>query len=137
MQASLTGIRQNFTDIRQRWSQAKLKKSVVFWIAIGAVVLTLFLGFTRGGWTTGGSASQMAEESAQNAVIARLAPICVAQFNADGQAAVKLAELKAISSSRNRTAYVTDQGWATMPGETAPDRQVAAACASQLNLIGE
>jgi hypothetical protein len=79
----------------------------------------------------------MAEESAQNAVVARLAPICVAQFNADGQAAVKLAELKAIGSSRNRTAYVTDQGWATMPGETAPDRQVAAACASQLNLIGE
>ena len=137
MQASLTSIRQNFTDIRQRWSQAKLKKSVVFWIAIGAIVLTLFLGFTQGNWTTGGSARQMAEESAQSAVVARLAPICVAQFNADGQAAVKLAELKAISSSRNRTAYVTDQGWATMLGETAPDRQVAAACASQLNLIGE
>jgi hypothetical protein len=137
MQASLTGIRQNFTDIQQRWSQAKLKKSVVFWIAVGAIILTMFLGFTRGGWTTGGSARQMAEESAQSAVVARLAPICVAQFNADGQAAVKLAELKAISSSRNRTAYVTDQGWATMPGETAADRQVAAACASQLNLIGE
>ena len=137
MQASLTGIRQNFTDIRQRWSQAKLKKSVVFWIAVGAIILTMFLGFTQGGWTTGGSARQMAEESAQSAVVARLAPICVAQFNADGQAAVKLAELKAISSSRNRTAYVTDQGWATMPGETAPDRQVAAACASQLNLIGK
>ncbi|HSG17210.1 MAG TPA: hypothetical protein VLE70_12925 [Anaerolineae bacterium] len=137
MQASLTGIRQNFTDIRHRWSQAKLKKSVVFWIAIGAVVLTLFLGFTRGGWTTGGSAEEMAAKSAQSAVIARLAPICVAQFNADGQAPVKLAELKAISSSRNRTAYVTDQGWATMPGETAPDKRVAATCASQLNLIGE
>jgi hypothetical protein len=137
MQASLTGVRQNLTDIRQRWSQAKLKKSVVFWIAIGAVVLTLFLGFTRGGWTTGGSASQMAEESAQNAVIARLAPICVAQFSADAQSAVRLQELKAISSSRNRAAYVEEQGWATMPGETAPDRQVAVACASQLNLIGE
>jgi hypothetical protein len=137
MQANATGIRQNFADVRLRWDKAKLKKSRVFWIAIGAIVLTLFLGFSRGGWTTGGSAEEMAEKSAQSAVVARLAPICVAQFNADGQGAVKLAELKAISSSRNRTAYVTDQGWATMPGETAADRQVAAACASQLNLIGE
>ncbi|NCF70055.1 MAG: hypothetical protein GWP61_29285 [Chloroflexi bacterium] len=137
MQANATGIRQNFADVRLRWDKAKLKKSRVFWIAIGAIVLTLFLGFSRGGWTTGGSAEEMAEKSAQSAVVARLAPICVAQFNADGQGAVKLAELKAIGSSRNRTAYVTEQGWATMPGETAPVRQVAAACANQLMLIGE
>jgi hypothetical protein len=137
MQANATGIRKNFADVRLRWDKAKLKKSLVFWIAIGAIVLTIFLGFTRGGWTTGGSAEEMAEKSAQSAVVARLAPICVAQFNAGGQGAVKLAELKAINSSRNRTAYVTEQGWATMPGETAPDKQVATACANQLMLIGE
>jgi hypothetical protein len=137
MQASLTGIRQNFTDIRNKWSQAKLKKSVVFWIAVGAIVLTLFLGFSRGGWTTGGSARRMAEDSAQSAVVARLVPICVTQFNTDRLATVQLAELKALSTSYKRTAYVTEQGWATMPGETAPDKQVAAACASELYLIGE
>ena len=137
MQASLTGIRQNFTNIRLRWDKAKLKKSVVFWIVIIAIVLTLFLGFTRGGWTTGGSAEGMAEVSAQNAVVARLAPICVAQFNADGQGTAKLAELKALGSSSKRNAFVIDQGWATMPGETAPDKRVASACANQLMLIGE
>jgi hypothetical protein len=136
MQASLTGIRQNFTDIRQRWDKAKLKKSVVFWIAIGAIILTIFLGFSRGGWTTGGSAEEMAEKSAQSAVVARLAPICVAQFNADGQGAVKLEELKAINSYQ-RAGYVKDQGWATMLGESAPDNRVAAACANQLMLIGQ
>jgi hypothetical protein len=136
MQASLTGIQQNFTDIRQRWSNAKLKKSKVFWIAIGAIVLTLFLGFTRGGWTTGGGAERMAEASAETAVVERLAPICVAQFNADPQRATRLEELKAVKSYQ-RTTYVKDQGWATMPGETAPDKQVAAACAKQLLLIGE
>ena len=125
------------TTFRQRWSKAKLKKSVVFWIAVGAVLLTLFLGFTRGGWTTGGNASNMAEKSAAAAVVERLTPICVAQFSADSQQALKLAELQAISSSRNRTAYVTEQGWATMPGETAPDKQVATACTKQLMLIGE
>jgi hypothetical protein len=127
----------NMTDFRNRWNNAKLKKSVVFWIAVGAVLLTLFLGFTRGGWTTGASARNMAETSAKGAVVERLTPICVAQFNADAQSVVRLQELKAISSSRNRTAYVTEQGWATMPGEKAPDKQVATACTKQLMLIGE
>jgi hypothetical protein len=136
MQANLTGVRQNLTDIRQRWDKAKLKKSRVFWIAIGAIVLTLFLGFTRGGWTTGRSARNLAETSAQGAVVERLTPICVAQFNGDPQRTLKLGELKA-AKSYERNTFVKDQGWATMPGETAPDNQVAAACAKQLMLIGE
>ena len=125
----------NLTDYRHRWNTAKLKKSVVFWIAIGAVILTLFLGFTRGGWTTEGSATSMAETSAQAAVMERLTPICVAQFGADSQQAVKLAELQAISSSSQRITFVKDQGWSTMPGETAPDSQVARQCTKQLMLI--
>jgi hypothetical protein len=136
MQASLTGIRQRFTDIGQRWSKAKQTKTRTFWIAIGAIVLALFLGFSRGGWVTGGSAKRMAETSAQAAVIERLAPICVYQFNADALRAVKLEELKALTSYR-RTTFVKDQGWATMPGETTPDSKVATECAKQLMLIGE
>ena len=127
MQANLIGIRQSFTNFRQRWNKAKLKKSVVFWIVIGAIVLTLFLGFTQGGWTTNSTATHMAATSAQSAVVERLTPICVAQFNADAQRAVKLEELKAASSSQ-RSKYVKEQGWATMPGESAPDNQVATAC---------
>ncbi|MGD2048204.1 MAG: hypothetical protein PVH03_01855 [Chloroflexota bacterium] len=136
MQANSTGIRQSYSDIRQRWSKAKPTKKVTFWIAIGAIVLTMFLGFTRGGWTTGGTAKKMAETSAQNAVLARLAPICVAQFEGDPQRALKLAELKEVGSFQ-RTAYVKDQGWATMPGEVAPDHLVATECAKRLVLIGE
>jgi hypothetical protein len=79
----------------------------------------------------------MAEVSAQNAVVARLAPICVAQFNADSQSVAGLQELKAVGSSSKRVAYVVEQGWATMPGEIAPDKRVATECAKQLMLIGE
>ncbi len=136
MQASLTGIRQRFADYGQRWSNAKQSKTRTFWIAIGAVILALYLGFARGGWVTGGTASRMAETSAQAAVVERLAPICVVQFNADAQRVVKLAELKSLSSYQ-RTNYVKDQGWATMPGESAPDNQVATECARQIAVIGE
>jgi hypothetical protein len=121
------------TSIRQRWDKAKLKKSLVFWIAVGAVVLTLFLGFTRGGWTTGGNATNMAEKAASGAVVERLTSICVAQFNADAQRAVKLEEFQAASSSQ-RSKIVRDQGWATMPGETDPDNKVAHECARQIML---
>ncbi len=126
----------NTTSIRQRWDKAKLKKSVVFWIAIGAVLVTLFLGFTKGGWTTSSNATNLAETSAQAAVTARLAPICVAQFNADAQRTVKLEELKAASSSQ-RSKIVKEQGWATMPGETDPDNKVAGECTKQIMLIAQ
>ena len=126
----------NTTSIRQRWNNAKLKKSIVFWIAVGAIVITLFLGFTKGGWMTKSAATNMASTSAQSAVVARLAPICVAQFNGDGQRAVKLEELKAARSSE-RSKMVMEQGWATMPGETAPDKKVATECAKQIMLIAQ
>ena len=129
MQASLT-------DFRHRWDKAKLKKSVVFWIVIGAIVLVLFLGFTQAGWKTGATAQHMANTSAQSAIVDRLTPICVAQFNADAQGAAKMAEMKDISSSQ-RTKYVKEQGWATMPGETGPDNKVASACTKQIMLIAQ
>lgn len=124
------------SDIRQRWSTAKPSKTMAFWIAMGAIVLTLILGFTRGGWTTASTAEDMAETSAQSAVVARLTPICVAQFDADSQSAEKLEELKEIGSFRRAT-FVQDQGWATMPGESAPDKRVASECASQIVQINE
>jgi len=136
MQASLTGIRQRFSVIGQRWSKAKQTKTRTFWIAIIAVVLALYLGFAKGGWVTGGTASRMAETSAQDAVVERLASICVAQFAADSQHAVKLVELKALTSYQ-RSNYIKDQGWATMPGETGPDNRVATECAAQLIRISE
>jgi hypothetical protein len=126
----------NLTDIRRRWNQAKLKKSIVFWIVIAAVLLTLFLGFTRGGWTTGGNAANMAEKAASGAVVERLTSICVAQFNADAQRTVKLEELKAASTSQ-RSKIVKEQGWATMPGETDPDNKVANGCTKQIMLIAQ
>lgn len=125
------------TDIRQRWSKAKPSKKVTFWIAIGAIVLTLILGFTRGGWTTEASALRMAETSAQSAVVERLASICIAQSVASPEQASKLEEFLALNSSSKRNTFVKDQGWATMPGETKPDNQVANECAKQLVLIGE
>lgn len=127
----------NLANIRQKWSKVKLTKSAAFWFAVGAIILTLYLGFSRGGWVTGGAAGRMAETTSQDAVVERLTPICVTQFNQDSQKDQKLAELKLVTSSSQRVTYVKDQGWATMPGEAKPDNKVAAECTKQLMLIGE
>lgn len=121
-------------SIRQRWATAKQTKSATFWIAIGAILLTLYLGFYQGGWMLRGNAQTMADDASTDAVVERLAPICVAQFEQDPLNAEKLVELRVFTTSSRRASYVTDQGWATMPGQATADNQVAAECARQLLL---
>ena len=105
-------------------------KPLVWGLVVGAV-LTMIIGFTLGGWVKGGTAQRMAEEMADKAVIDRLAPICVTQFNQDPEKDKKLQELKEISSYQ-RGDYVEKQGWATIPGEKEPDSNVANECAKRL-----
>ncbi len=99
-----------------------------FWGAIGGAIVLAIVGFAWGGWVTGGTAQKMAEEMAEDAVVDRLAPICVEQYNQDSEKDQKLTELK-VESSWTRGDYVEKQGWATMPGEKNPDSKVADKCA--------
>jgi hypothetical protein len=137
MNSKETGIRQRLTNMGRNWSTAKPTKTTTFWIAIGAIGVALYLGFAQAGWVTDNTAQQRAALTAQGAVVDRLAPICVAQFNEDPDKEGKLVELKVLSTSNQRTNFVKDQGWATMLGESAPDTRVANACAIQLMLISE
>jgi hypothetical protein len=116
---------------RQRWSEARPTKTVVFWSWVAAAVLTMIVGFGWGGWVTGGTARTTAEAMAQDAVVKRLAPICVVQSGRDPAKTVKLVALKE-ESTWQRGEYVGKQGWATMPGEQEPDSKVAQACATLL-----
>lgn len=122
--------------LSERWRDAQLTKTAVFWSCVATMVLTMVVGFAWGGWVTGGTAQTMADKIAQDAVLKRLAPICVVQFNKDPGKVQKLTELKA-ADSWQRAEYVEKQGWATMPGEEKPDREVAADCARLLALVGK
>jgi hypothetical protein len=115
----------------QRWRGVQPTKTILFWAILAAIVVTIAVGFIWGGWVTGGASIKAGELVGKDAVIERLAPICVAQFNQDPDNAGKLEELKGLSSYQ-RSQYVQDQGWATMPGEEKPDRKVAEACAKLL-----
>ncbi len=112
----------------QRWSGARPTKAATFWCCVASAALTMIIGFGWGGWVTGGTARQTAETMAHDAVVGRLAPICVVQSGRDPAKAPKLVAMKD-ESSWQRGEYVGKQGWATMPGEQEPDRKVAEACA--------
>jgi hypothetical protein len=121
-------------SLGQRWNALPVSKTKLFWACVAAVLLTMLIGFTWGGWLRPGPAQKSADLQVRDAVVNRLATICVAQFNLDPAKAQKLTELKE-ASSYQRAEYVTTQGWATMPGEEKPDSKVADACAKQLILL--
>ena len=102
------------------------------WGAVIGGILTMFVGFSWGGWTTGGTANQDAVKRADAAVTATLVPICLAHQKIDAANGQKLGELKAMTSSYEQTEFVMKAGWATFPGKEDPNRDVAEACASAL-----
>jgi hypothetical protein len=100
-------------------------------IAIGAVA-AMAIGFSWGGWVTGGTATKLANEQADTAVVAALTPICVEKFLHNSDATANLAALKKISSTWEQGDFLEKGGWATRPGATSSDYQLARACAEKL-----
>jgi len=94
---------------------------------VGSVVATMVVGFTWGGWVTGGTARAMAAGLSDDAVVRRLAPMCIVRFKQDVKRDQKLKGLKD-ATSYEQAEYVKKQGWATMPGESEPDAKVADEC---------
>ena len=101
------------------------------WGAIIGGVSTMILGFSWMGWMLGGTAERLAVERANAAVVVALTPGCVARFMQQPDAAVKLKELQATDSWRQRE-FVEAGGWATARGDKEPNSGVAGACAEQL-----
>ncbi|MEQ8354765.1 MAG: hypothetical protein RH942_04445 [Kiloniellaceae bacterium] len=105
-------------------------KPGLYGAAVGAIALAV-VGFSWGGWMTGGSADRMAADKARNEVVAALVPICIEQSKQDPKVSETLAQLEAASNYK-RSDMVMDAGWATMPGSSDPNRSVAGACMEQL-----
>ena len=105
-------------------------KPALYGAAAGAVALAI-VGFSWGGWVTGGTAKQMASDQARLEVVAALVPICMEQSSQDPKVVETLAQLKDTGSYK-RSDMLMKAGWATMPGSTDPNRQVATACVEKL-----
>lgn len=94
--------------------------------AAGAVALAI-VGFSWGGWVTGGTARQMSADATVLAVATSLTPYCLERSRNDPNAAATMAELET-TTGFNRTSIVQKAGWATPLGEDRPNTALARAC---------
>jgi hypothetical protein len=126
--------------LSQRFQHYQASKAILFWACVGSAVVATIVGFSWGGWVTGGSARQMAEDSAAQARQELSAVVCVDRFMAAPDARVQLTALKDISSSYAQGKFVEEGGWAIIvpAGSTtdnqarADDRKAAGLCAAEL-----
>jgi hypothetical protein len=109
-------------------------KTALAWAAGGASVLTMVVGFTLGGWVTGGSAERMAAEARTGGKAELAASVCAANFRMAPTAVSDHAELVRLSSMRQRQ-FVQDQPWAQVPGAEAVSRASAELCARIITQI--
>lgn len=99
--------------------------------AVGGALALAIIGFTAGGWVTGGTAKTMAESASVDAVVAVMTPYCVAQSKSAPNSMEVLAALKA-AKSYDRREIIEKAGWATPLGSSGPNRALAISCNSAI-----
>jgi alpha/beta superfamily hydrolase len=114
----------------QRFEDWCPSKTVLFWSCAGCVVATLIIGFSWGGWVTGGTAQEMAEDAAEQGRAQVAAAVCVENFMSAADAGVQLTSLKGTSSSWQRENFIEDGGWAKVDDQEYDD--AAELCADRL-----
>jgi hypothetical protein len=119
-------------SIQQRWNDLQPTKTMLFWSCLGSVVVALIVGFTWGGWVTGGTARDMAATAGDESRWELASVICVEKFLAAPDAQAQLAELKAIDSSYRQRQFIEAGGWAVMPEQEEAARQATDLCAKVL-----
>jgi hypothetical protein len=127
-------------SLSQRLQQYQASKAVLFWACAGSVIAATIVGFSWGGWTTGGSAQEMAEDSAAQARQELAAVVCVDRFMAAPDVGVQLTALKEMEPSYQQGKFVEEGGWAVIVPASdtidyqvrADDRKAAGLCAEEL-----
>lgn len=114
-----------------KWNDFQPSKTTWFWSCVGAVVVTMVVGFTVGGWVTGGTASQMADSARDQGRMQLAADVCVAKFRSSEGYATALASLKK-ENSWSRDDFVSAGGWVTLTGMDDPVTGAARLCADTL-----
>ena len=118
-------------SISEKFRDFRASKAVLFWSCAGCIIATMVVGFTWGGWVTGGSAQERADEAAEQAVAELAADICFKRYLASPDVRVNLAALNEESSYR-RSGVLEDGGWVTLADREDPIDGAAGLCAKRL-----
>ena len=120
------------SSFSKRFEEYRPSKTALFWSCAACVVLTVVVGFTWGGWVTGGTAQERVDEAVEHSRAEVAAALCIERFVTATDAGVQLASLKEITSSYRQSEFVEDGGWATLPGAEEANADGADICAEHL-----
>jgi hypothetical protein len=98
--------------------------------AVVGAVATMIVGFNWGGWSLSSTASKMAKEQSDLAVVTALAPVCADKFRALPDAAAKTIALSKVDSWKRADEFPKE--FVTLPGETYPSSALVIACSTLL-----
>jgi hypothetical protein len=98
--------------------------------AAAGAVATIVVGFYWGGWSLGSTVDKMAKERSELAVVAALAPVCVAQFRALPDAEAKQIALSKVDSWKRGDEFPKE--FVTLPGQSYPSSALVDACSTLL-----
>jgi hypothetical protein len=111
----------------QRWEDYRASKTTLFWSCVAFGILTIVVGFSWGGWVTGGTAKEMVQEARTNLA----ATFCVQRFlNASDAGSQHDSLMK--TSNWQRDDFIEKGGWAKLPDLDRPIAGVAGLCAEKL-----
>jgi hypothetical protein len=99
--------------------------------AAAGAIATMIIGFSWGGWVTGGTSKELVQRSVSTALVSALSPICVDKFQRSAEVTANLVEFKKVNSWQQGS-FIEKGGWATMPGGDTANEAVAQACATML-----
>jgi alpha/beta superfamily hydrolase len=119
------------TGISTRWKNFEPTKTMLFWACVSCVALTMLVGFKYGGWVTGGTAAEMADTAADEALVRLAVASCVQRFGQGKDVKIRMAVLKK-TKDWDRGGYLEKAGWATPLGTDDPVRDAGAQCAERL-----
>jgi hypothetical protein len=117
-------------SMSQRFEDWHPSKTILFWSCVGCIVTTMIIGFTWGGWVTGGTAEEMVEDAAEQGRAEVAAALCVERFMEAADARPQLASLKDTRSSWQRENFIEEGGWAMIAGQEYDE--AAELCAERL-----
>ncbi len=106
--------------------QGQRRTDSMWGLVVGAI-LTIGVGFSYGGWWTGGGAKEMAAKQVNTALVTAYTPVCVQRFmsSATAEQRKKFDE----SSTYRRDSVLEEAGFATPPGSARPNGDIGDACA--------
>jgi hypothetical protein len=99
--------------------------------AIIGAIATMAVGFTFGGWITGGTSDRLITSNMSDGIALALTPYCLEKSKNDPEAVKVMAEYKA-APAYSRRSLVEKSGWATPLGAEEPNAALAAACSNAL-----